>query len=108
MWEVDSLSVSEPVTNNPGNLSSGYSGGRHLSERDLPSKVLEHSQDTPAPSHLHQAPRMQASKSVPSLNSECSSPLAQLVLQVFRRHFLSCSTQQLFMCFTSDESFGWV
>lgn len=50
---------------------SGYPGGRHLSERDLPSKVLgEHNQDSPAPSHLHQAPRMQASKSVPSLNSK--------------------------------------
>ncbi|KAG7174394.1 Afadin-like 1 [Homarus americanus] len=52
----------------------GYPGGRHLSERDLPSKVLgEHNQDPPAPSHLHQAPRMQASKSVPSLNSEAGN-----------------------------------
>lgn len=49
----------------------GYPGGRHLSERDLPSKVLrEHNQEPPAPPLLHQAPRMQASKSVPSLNSE--------------------------------------
>lgn len=52
------------------NFSAGYPGGRHLSERDLPSKVLEHGQDTPAPSHLHQGARIQASKSVPSLNSK--------------------------------------
>ncbi|XP_064119658.1 uncharacterized protein LOC135224522 isoform X11 [Macrobrachium nipponense] len=52
--------------------AEGYPGGRHLSERDLPSKVLrEHSQDPPT--HPHQAPRMQSSKSVPSLNSDGGS-----------------------------------
>ncbi|KAK7020754.1 hypothetical protein SK128_026085, partial [Halocaridina rubra] len=57
------LSQPSPQTNR------GYPGGRHLSERDLPSKVLrEHNQEPP--SHPHQAPRMQSSKSVPSLNSD--------------------------------------